>query len=39
MHCVDVMVTLLRDGLVRNGRDTNKYIFEMYIIKSFTTND
>ena len=34
MHCVDVMITLLRNGIVRNDGDTNKeYIFEMYIIK------
>ena len=32
--CADVMITLLRNDLVRNDRDTNKkYIFEMYIIK------
>ena len=32
--CADVMITLLRNGIVRNDRDTNKkYIFEMYIIK------
>ena len=40
MHCVDVMITLLRNGIVRNNGDTNKkYVFEMYIIKFFTTND
>ena len=32
--CADVMITLLRNGILRNDGDTNKkYIFEMYIIK------
>ena len=36
MHSVDVMITLLRNGIVRNDRDTNtENIFEMYIIKNF----
>ena len=40
MHCVDVMITLLCNDLVRNDRDTNKkYVFGMYIIKIVTTND
>ena len=34
MHCADVMITLLHNGIVRNDGETNKeYIFEMYIIK------
>ena len=38
--CADVIITLLRNGIVRNDRDTNtEYIFEMYIIKIFTVND
>ena len=38
--CADVIVTLLRNGIVRNDRDTNKNIFfEMYIIKFFTVSD
>ena len=31
MHCVDVTITLLRNDIVQNDRDTNtEYIFEMY---------
>ena len=38
--CADVMITLLRNGIVRDDRDTNtEYIFELYIIKFFTVND
>ena len=36
MHNVDVMITLLRNGIVRDDRDKNtENIFEMYIIKNF----
>ena len=38
--CADVMITLLRNGIVRNDRDKNtEYNFEMNIIKTFTVND
>ena len=37
--CADVMITLLRNGIVRDDRDINtEYIFELYII-IFTVND
>ena len=38
MHCVDVVIMLLRNAIVRNDEtQTNNIFFEMYIIKLFTT--
>ena len=38
--CADVMITLLRNAIVRNDEtQTQNMCFEMYIIKIFTVND
>ena len=38
--CADVMITLLRNGIVRNDEtQTQNIFFEMYIIKIFTVNN
>ena len=38
--CADVMITLLRNGIVRNDEtQTQNIFFEMYIIKIFTANN
>ena len=36
--CADVMITLLRNAIVRETQ-TQNICFEMYIIKIFTVND